>query len=184
MLSALLKYASSRTPSQGRVAVHAYQEGEEPVISISYEGGEMTRPELRRLFSSGAGEESPAGLAHVRRLAEQHECRVWLESQRGAETSLFLALPRWSSTRTETVAPLFIIKGRSPVRTLVRTALSLGVVSMALLHPSPGLSQQSTIVQIAVDVSLSVQGHGHCSRWYAAPGAWPWGGGIRGDHWG
>ena len=104
MLSALLKYASSRTPSQGRVAVHAYQEREEPVISISYEGGEMTRSELRRLFSPGAEEESPAGLARVRRLAEQHECRVWLESQRGAGTSVFLSLPWWSNTRTETVA--------------------------------------------------------------------------------
>jgi signal transduction histidine kinase len=104
MLSGLLKYASSRTPIQGRVAVHAYQEGEEPVISISYEGGEMTRSDLRRLFSPGAEEESSAGLSRVRRLAEQHECRVWLESQRGAGTSIFLALPWWSSTPTETVA--------------------------------------------------------------------------------
>jgi adenylate cyclase len=104
MLSALLKYASSRTPSQGRVAVHAYEEREEPVISISYEGGDMTRSDMRRLFSTGAEEESPAGLARVRRLAEQHECRVWLESQRGAGTILFLSLPWWSNTHSETVA--------------------------------------------------------------------------------
>lgn len=104
MLSGLLQYASSRTPSQGRVAVHAYEERDEPVISISYEGGEMTRSELRRLFSPAAEEGSPAGLARVRRLAEQHECRVWLESQHGAGTSLFLSLPWWSNTRAETVA--------------------------------------------------------------------------------
>ena len=103
MLSTLLKYASSHTPSRGSVTVRAYQERDEPVICVSYPGEEITQTDLKRLFSPEGGPGESGGLARVQRLASQHECRVWLESQRGAGTSLFLSLPWWSNTRLDGV---------------------------------------------------------------------------------
>ncbi len=104
MLSALLRFASSQTPRHGSVRVRAYEEGDEPVICISYPREVMTTTELRGLFSPSAGDDSPAGLGRVQDLAGRHECRVWVESQRGAGVSLFLALPWWSAERPHGVA--------------------------------------------------------------------------------
>ncbi len=101
ILSILLAYASGQTPSLGRVAVRAYYEHEEPVICISYAGEEMTRSELRRLFGPADKKDSSIGLARVQRLVGQHGCRLWLESERGVATSLFLALPWWSDTASD-----------------------------------------------------------------------------------
>ncbi len=104
MLGTLLKYASSHTPPRGSVTVRAYGERDEPVICISYPGEEITQTELKRLFSPKDNGGESGGLARVHRLAAQHECRVWLESQRGSGTSLFLSLPWWSNTRLDGVA--------------------------------------------------------------------------------
>ncbi|HSP55868.1 MAG TPA: hypothetical protein VLS25_09805 [Dehalococcoidia bacterium] len=104
ILSALLRFASSQTPRHGSVRVHAYQDGDEPVICITYPREAMTTTELQRLFSPAAGDDTPAGLGRVQPLAARHECRVWVESQRGAGVSLFLALPRWSAEQSHGVA--------------------------------------------------------------------------------
>jgi hypothetical protein len=104
ILSALLKFASGQTPRHGSVRVHAYRDGEEPVICISYPREAMTTTELRRLFSPAAGDESPPGPGRVQHLAARHECRVWVESELGASVSLFLALPRWSAEQSHGVA--------------------------------------------------------------------------------
>ena len=104
MLETLLKYASRHTPPRGSVTVRANRERDEPVICISYPGEEITQTELKRLFSPKDDRGESGGLARVHRLAAQHECRVWLESQRGVGTSLFLSLPWWSNTRLDSVA--------------------------------------------------------------------------------
>jgi signal transduction histidine kinase len=101
IMATLLDYASRHTPSNGSVQVRAYLEQGEPVICVSYPGEEMTRNEIQELFSPEAGREPATGLSRVQRLVEQHGCRLWLESERGVATDLFLALPRWSHVKAE-----------------------------------------------------------------------------------
>ena len=107
ILGTLLDYASRHTPSNGRVLVRAYLEQDEPVICISYPGEELNRSEIQQLFSP-EDRENGSGLSRVQRLIEQHGCRLWLESERGVSTDLFLALPRWSHVKSE--------QGSFPVR--------------------------------------------------------------------
>jgi signal transduction histidine kinase len=101
ILATLLDYASRNTPSNGSVTVRAYLEQEEPVICISYPGEEMSRREIQQLFRPEAEREAAGGLSRVQRLLEQHGCRLWLESERGVSTELFLALPRWAHVKAE-----------------------------------------------------------------------------------
>ncbi len=104
ILATLLDYASRHTPSNGSVTVHAYLEQGEPVICVSYPGDELTRREIQQLFSPQSDREGSTGLSRVQSLAEQHGCRLWLESERGVSTDLFLSLPRWSYIRAERVS--------------------------------------------------------------------------------
>jgi signal transduction histidine kinase len=101
IMATLLDHASRHTPSNGRVLVRAYVEQEEPVICVSYPGKELSKHEIQQLFNPDAGREAVGGLSRVQRLVEQHSCRLWLESERGGSTDLFLALPRWSQVRAE-----------------------------------------------------------------------------------
>jgi signal transduction histidine kinase len=101
ILATLLDYASRNTPSNGTVMVRAYLEQEEPVICISYPGEEMSGREVQQLFSPETDREPASGLSRVQRLLEQHGCRLWLESERGVSTDLFLALPRWAHVKVE-----------------------------------------------------------------------------------
>lgn len=96
ILAGILAYAAARSPRQGRVRVHACEERDEPVITITYTGEELARSDLGRLFSRAGDQPPGSGLGRVQRLADQHECRLWLESEGGPETSLFLSLPWWS----------------------------------------------------------------------------------------
>jgi signal transduction histidine kinase len=102
IMASLLDYASRHAPSSGRVRVKAYVEQDEPVICVSYPGEELTTTELQQLFSP-PGEGDGSGLSRVQRLVEQHSCRLWLESEKGALTTLFLSLPRWAYVRAERV---------------------------------------------------------------------------------
>jgi signal transduction histidine kinase len=105
ILASLLDYASRYTPSSGSVKVRAFVDEQEPVICVSYPGEGLTRREIQQLFSPQGDREGSSGLYRVQRLVEQHSCRLWLESERGVSTELFLSLPRWSYVRAEP-APL------------------------------------------------------------------------------
>jgi signal transduction histidine kinase len=102
ILATLLDYASRHARSGARVKVTAYLEQDEPLISVSYPGEELTTNELQQLFAP-PGEGDGSGLSRVQRLVEQHSCRLWLESEKGVSTSLFLSLPRWAYVRAERV---------------------------------------------------------------------------------
>jgi len=101
ILSTLLAYASDRTPTLGSVRLHAYPEREQPTISISCAGDEVTRSDLRKLFGNDSGSKR---MSRVKRLAEQHGCRLWMESGKGIGTTLFLTLPSWSEVPTGMVS--------------------------------------------------------------------------------
>jgi K+-sensing histidine kinase KdpD len=102
ILATLLDYASRHAPSSAGVRVKSYVEQDEPVISVSYPGEELTAAELQQMFSP-PGEGDGSGLSRIQRLVEQHSCRLWLESEKGVSTSLFLSLPRWAYVRAERV---------------------------------------------------------------------------------
>ncbi len=95
VLANLLDHASRQGASPGIVAVHACREHDDCVISISYEGDTITLTELRRLFSpaSKAAESGGGGLSRVQRLVEQHSGRLWVESQKGSGTAIYVSLP-------------------------------------------------------------------------------------------
>jgi len=92
----LLAHASRQSPTLGAVTVHAQREGDNCVISISYTGDTVTLSELRRLFSpsSAVSDFGAAGLSRVQRLVEQHGGRLWVESQQGSGTRIFVSLPQ------------------------------------------------------------------------------------------
>jgi len=102
ILATLLDYASRHAPGNRSVSVRALVEQDEPVICVSYPGEELSHTEVSQLFSP-RGERDSSGLSRVQRLVEQHSCRLWLESERGVSTTLFLSLPRWAYVRTERV---------------------------------------------------------------------------------
>jgi len=93
ILATLLAYASDRTPTLGSVRVHAYLDEAQPVISISCAAAEITRSDLRKLLGRDSGSRP---ISRVRRLADQHGCRLWVQSEKGMGTTLFLGLPSWS----------------------------------------------------------------------------------------
>ena len=100
ILATLLDYASRHAPGNRSVSVRAFVEQDEPVICVSYPGEELSHTELRQLFSP-PDELDSSGLSRVQRLVEQHACRLWLESEKGVSTNLFLSLPRWAYVRSE-----------------------------------------------------------------------------------
>ena len=48
---------------------------------------------LSELFRPAGVERAGSGLYHVQNIIEQHSGRLWLESQRGTGTSVFVSLP-------------------------------------------------------------------------------------------
>ncbi len=108
VLTGLLQYASRHTTSRGTVKVRAYQEHPDWVISISHTGDALTRSELPGLFSplSDKGSSAGAGLTRVERLVAQHGGRLWIESEKGSGTSIFVSLPMLADDADNRAAPL------------------------------------------------------------------------------
>lgn len=96
VLTNLLGYAIRQTPPRGTVTVRASQEESHCVIAVSDTGEGIRQSELRRLFNPVREPQGAAGpgLAQVKRLVEQHGGRVWVESQKGAGTTVFISLPQ------------------------------------------------------------------------------------------
>ncbi len=95
IMTNLLGHASREGADLGVVRVRAEREGDSCLISVLYSGDTMTLAELRRLFSpvSIIADVRGAGLSRVQRLVEQHSGRVWVESQKGSGTCIFVSLP-------------------------------------------------------------------------------------------
>ncbi len=95
VLANLLEYAVQQTPSLGTVTVRASRELEECVIGVSDMGEGVAQSDLERLFGPPAGAVTvgAAVLARVKRMVEQQGGRVWVESQKGAGSTIFISLP-------------------------------------------------------------------------------------------
>lgn len=93
VMSKLLLHACRQSEDTGNITVRAVQDGADCVISVSYEGGPRSLVELRELFEP-AGTAGEAGrLAWVQKLVAMHGGRLWVESERGDGTSVFVSLP-------------------------------------------------------------------------------------------
>lgn len=99
-LTNLLDYATRHSPILGTVTVGASRDEDQCVIVVSHAGEGVTQSELRRLFSPASRGEGTTGLglSQAKRIVEQHGGRVWVESQRGSGTSVFISLPAPLST--------------------------------------------------------------------------------------
>lgn len=94
VLSNLLDHASRHSPRLSTVTVRAQPEEDGCVISVAYEGDTLTLSELRHLFGARPSrKEAAAGLARVQWLVELHGGRLWVESEKGQSTSIFVHLP-------------------------------------------------------------------------------------------
>ncbi len=95
VLTNLLNFAVRHNPVLGTVAVRARRENDHCSIAVSDEGEAVTQSELRRLFSpaSEPGDASGLGLSQVKRIVELHGGRVWVESEKGSGTTVFISLP-------------------------------------------------------------------------------------------
>ncbi|HEU4759309.1 MAG TPA: sensor histidine kinase [Dehalococcoidia bacterium] len=95
VLTNLLNFAVTHNPVLGTVAVRACRDNDHCIITVSDEGEAVTQSELRRLFSpaSGPGDASGLGLSQVKRIVELHGGRVWVESEKGSGTTVFISLP-------------------------------------------------------------------------------------------
>ncbi len=101
VVSNLLGNAIKYTP-QGQVAVRAYEQGEEVIVTVTDTGIGIAPQHLPRVFEkfyrahtavSGEVEGTGLGLAIVKSAVERHGGRVWVESQVGVGSTFAFALP-------------------------------------------------------------------------------------------
>jgi signal transduction histidine kinase len=93
VLSNLLLHASRQTPSLGTVKIAVHREADDCVMSVSYNAETAGIAGLTELFGGGSGQALSGGLSGVQEIVEQHGGRLWLESERGARTTIFVSFP-------------------------------------------------------------------------------------------
>jgi two-component system, OmpR family, sensor histidine kinase KdpD len=94
------KYADPQAP----MTLSARQTGAEIIFSVRNEGSYIAPEERTRIFrrfyrSPGTHHRAPGtgiGLSFVKRIAEAHSGRVWVESEPEAGTTFFIALPTYA----------------------------------------------------------------------------------------
>jgi signal transduction histidine kinase len=108
VLSNLLSYASRQSPALGTVTVSAQRDPDSCVIAVSYTAETVSLSGIGELFSRAEvrGDRLAVGLRSVQDIVEQHGGRLWVESQRGAGTSVFMSVPSPEMARTETAMSL------------------------------------------------------------------------------
>jgi two-component system sensor histidine kinase KdpD len=98
LLDNAIKYSDAATP----IVITATTTDSEVLLSVSNEGSFIPPDQQSRVFERfyrAPGSEYRAagtgiGLAVVKRIAEAHKGRVWIESQRSGETTFHFALPK------------------------------------------------------------------------------------------
>lgn len=95
-LKNLLEFASSRVPERGHVAIRATKDHAECLISVSAVLEDFDHSELGSLISRRrGGDERPGPLALAQEIVSQIDARLWIESERGGNVSVFIAVPTW-----------------------------------------------------------------------------------------
>lgn len=95
VLANLLRFGVENSPVGGTVAVRSWRDGNHCVISMADGGEGISNHDLRRLFSPLPEPDAPEGigLAGAKRAVERYGGRIWVESEKGAGTTLFISIP-------------------------------------------------------------------------------------------
>jgi signal transduction histidine kinase/DNA-binding response OmpR family regulator len=103
VISNLLDNAIRYTPPGGKVVVHAREDGDNVVVSVSDTGLGIPAHARGHIFEKFYRVEAPdtlssegmgLGLATVKSIVERHGGRVWVESREGEGSTFFFVLPR------------------------------------------------------------------------------------------
>jgi two-component system sensor histidine kinase BaeS len=102
-LANLLAHASRQSPALGTVTVSAQRDADGCVIGVSYTAETVGLSGMSELFSRERmlGDRLAVGLRSIQDTIEQHGGRLWVESQRGAGTSIFMSVPSPEMASTE-----------------------------------------------------------------------------------
>lgn len=95
VLSNLLLHASRQTPSLGTVTVRARRDSGDCVLSVRYDAEAVSIAGLKGLLSPHEGRTDPNGgaLYGVQQIVQQHGGRLWVESEKGSGTTIFVSVP-------------------------------------------------------------------------------------------
>jgi signal transduction histidine kinase len=93
VLANLLALASRQSPARGTVVVSARRDSGDCVIGVTYTAETLTLAGLSELFKPAVNGAPLVGLRSIQDIVDQHGGRLWVESQRGAETSVYISLP-------------------------------------------------------------------------------------------
>lgn len=94
VLKNLLEFTSAHADQQGAVSIDVHLDGSDCLIAVSCRGKELSRSELRRLFHPSTdygGRSGPLVLAQE--IVGQLQGRLWIESERGAGVTVYMAVP-------------------------------------------------------------------------------------------
>lgn len=102
VLNNLFNNAIKFTPQEGQIEITVEDRGEEIWVTVSDNGVGIPPDQYERIFKRFYQVEDPLdrhhegmglGLAIVKELIELHQGRVWVESEEGAGSTFFVALP-------------------------------------------------------------------------------------------
>lgn len=93
VLSNLLLHASRQTPSLGTVKIGVHREADDCVLAVTYNAATASISGLKELFGGKGGLGTGGGLSGVQEIVEQHGGRLWVESERGAGTTILVSFP-------------------------------------------------------------------------------------------
>jgi len=103
MLVNLLSNAVKFTPTGGKVGLEGWADGDDVFFSVTDTGIGISPPDLRRIFEpftqidsslSRQQDGTGLGLTLVRRLAELHQGRIFVDSEPGTGSRFTIALPK------------------------------------------------------------------------------------------
>jgi len=85
--------SAARSTEQGYIAIHAWPDGDEVLVSVSDTGRGIAPRDLERIFEQGENGATGVGLALSKEFVELHGGRLWVESGIGQGSTFTFSLP-------------------------------------------------------------------------------------------
>ncbi|MBE9508316.1 MAG: HAMP domain-containing histidine kinase, partial [Chloroflexi bacterium] len=96
--------SAARSTERGYIAVHAWPDGDEVLVSVSDTGVGIAPRDLEHIFEQGENGQAQVGLALSKDFVEMHGGRLWVESEMGQGSTFTFSLPLWQpSEKRETL---------------------------------------------------------------------------------
>ena len=87
--------SAARSTERGYIAVHAWPDGDEALVSVSDTGVGIAPRDLEHIFEQGENGPAQVGLALSKDFVEMHSGRLWVESEVGQGSTFTFSLPLW-----------------------------------------------------------------------------------------